>query len=162
MPLNLQHLQHAVNATKTEQEHFQSPCEVSGVQNNFKPTRNSESAHRNAPDSVHGGEIRDIKYKTGQSTVCKYIRVPITYQHQAGPWLCDTTGQLAAAANQLNRCRPLATARCVSGAPVGRYRGLQLLWYTLRSGYFILYCTFNDQWRNETWCTRSASPGISS
>ena len=66
MPVNLQHLQHAVNATKTEQEHFQSPCAVSGIQNNFNPTRNSESARRNAPDSVHGGEICDIKCKTGQ------------------------------------------------------------------------------------------------
>ena len=33
------------------------------------PTRNSESARRNAPDSVHGGEIRDIKCKTGQPTL---------------------------------------------------------------------------------------------
>ena len=66
MPVNLQHLQHAKNATKTEKEHFQSPCAVSGIQNNFNPTRNSESARRNAPDSVHGGEIRDIKCKTGQ------------------------------------------------------------------------------------------------
>ena len=69
MPVNLQHLQHAVNATKTEQMHFQSPCAVSGIQNNFNPTRNSESARRNAPDSVHGGEIRDIKCETGQPTV---------------------------------------------------------------------------------------------
>ena len=68
MPVNLQHLQRAVNATKTEQEHFQSPCAVSGIQNNFNPTRNSESARRNAPDSVHGGELRDIKCKTGQPT----------------------------------------------------------------------------------------------
>ena len=69
MPVNLQHFQHAVNATKTEQEHFQSPCAVSGIQNNFNPTRNSESARRNAPDSVHEGEICDIKCKTGQPTV---------------------------------------------------------------------------------------------
>ena len=66
MPVNLQHLQHAVNATKTEKEHFHSPCAVSGIKNNFNPTRNSESARRNAPASVHGGEIRDIKCKTGQ------------------------------------------------------------------------------------------------
>ena len=69
MPANLQHLQHAVNATKTEQEHFLSPCAVSGIQNNFNPTRNLESARRNAPDSVHGGEIRDMKYKTGQPNI---------------------------------------------------------------------------------------------
>ena len=69
MPVNLQHLQHALNATKTEQEHFQSPCAVSGIQNHFNPTRNSESARQNAPDSVHGGEIRDIKCKTGQPTL---------------------------------------------------------------------------------------------
>ena len=48
---------------------IKSPCAVSGIQNNFNPTRNSESARRNAPDSVHGGEIRDIKCKTGQPTV---------------------------------------------------------------------------------------------
>ena len=42
------------------------PCAVSGIQNNFNPTRNSESARRSAPDSVHGGEIRDINCKTGQ------------------------------------------------------------------------------------------------
>ena len=53
-------------AEKCRKEHFQSPCAVSGIQNNFNPTRNSESARRNAPDSVHGGEIRDIKCKTGQ------------------------------------------------------------------------------------------------
>ena len=69
MPVNLQHLQHAVIATKTDQEHFQSPCAVSGIQNNFNPTRNSESARRNAPDFVHGGKIRDIKCKTGQPNV---------------------------------------------------------------------------------------------
>ena len=72
MPVNLQHLQHAENATKTKknhfQSHFQSPCAVSGIQNNFNPTRNSESVRRNAPDSVHGGEIRDMKCKTGQPT----------------------------------------------------------------------------------------------
>ena len=66
MPVNLQHLQHAENATKTETEQFQSPCAVSGIQNNFNPTGYSESERRNAPDSVHGGEIRDIKCKTGQ------------------------------------------------------------------------------------------------
>ena len=42
------------------------------------------------------------------------------------------------------------------------HRGLQLLWYTLGSGYCIIWRTFNDEWRNETWCTRSASPGASS
>ena len=42
---------------------------MSGIQNNFNPTRNSESARRNAPDSVHGGEIRDIKCNTGQPNV---------------------------------------------------------------------------------------------
>ena len=47
-------------------DRFQSPCAVSGIQNNFNPTRNSESAGRNAPYSVHEGEIRDIKCKTGQ------------------------------------------------------------------------------------------------
>ena len=49
-----------------KKKHFQSPCAVSGIQNNFNPTRNSGSARRNAPNSVHGGEIRDIKCKTGQ------------------------------------------------------------------------------------------------
>ena len=68
MPVNLQHLQLTVNATKTEKEHFQSLCAVSGIQNNFNPTRNLESARRNAPDSIHGGEIHDIKCKTGQPT----------------------------------------------------------------------------------------------
>ena len=66
MPVNLQHLQHALNATKTEKERFQLSCAVSVIQNNYNPTRNSESARRNAPDSVHGGEIRDIKCKTVQ------------------------------------------------------------------------------------------------
>ena len=47
------HLQHAENATKNEKKHFHSPCAVSGIQNNFNPTRNSELARRNAPDSVH-------------------------------------------------------------------------------------------------------------
>ena len=51
---------------KPKKKHFQSPCAVSEIQNNFNLTRNSESARRNAPDSVHGGEIRDIKCKTGQ------------------------------------------------------------------------------------------------
>ena len=73
MPVNLQHLQHAENATKTEKKHFQSPCAVSGIQNNFNPTRNSESARRIAPDSVHGGEIRDIKCKTGPPTVHRHV-----------------------------------------------------------------------------------------
>ena len=59
---------------KTE-KHFQSPCAVSGIQNNFNPNRNSESARRNAPDSVHGGEIRDIKCKTGQPDRHDIIRV---------------------------------------------------------------------------------------
>ena len=60
------HLQIAENA---EQEHFQSPFAVSGIRNNFNPTRNSESARRNAPDCVNAGEIRDIKCKTGQPNV---------------------------------------------------------------------------------------------
>ena len=51
---------------KNRKKRFQSPCAVSEIQNNFNPTRNSESARRNAPDSVHGWEIRDIKCKTGQ------------------------------------------------------------------------------------------------
>ena len=46
MPVNLQHLQHAVNATKTEKEHFQLPCAVSGIQNNFNLTRNSVEMHQ--------------------------------------------------------------------------------------------------------------------
>ena len=35
---------HLQIAEKCQQEHFQSPCAVSGIQNNFNPTRNSESA----------------------------------------------------------------------------------------------------------------------
>ena len=54
---------------KPTKEHFQSLCAVSGIQNNFNPTQNSESARRNTPDSVHGGEIRDTKCKTGQPNI---------------------------------------------------------------------------------------------
>ena len=53
---------------------------MSVIQNILNPTRNSESARRNAPDSVHGGEIRDIKCKTGQpSAHHRQTSIPIIH-----------------------------------------------------------------------------------
>ena len=80
---------------KTEQEHFQSPCAVSGIQKNFSPTRNSESARRNAPDSVHGGEIRDIKCKTGQPSDHLYIHQTILAYKESRSRIGSTFGILS-------------------------------------------------------------------